>query len=268
MIAPEGKLIIVGGAEDKTGEQEILKEIIKHAGKRSLVVVTAASEIPEEVWETYRETFHKLGVKNVVHLPIENQQDARRPEISQLFEDAGAVYFSGGDQLRITTKLGGSTLIDECKKLLARGGTVGGTSAGAAMMGEMMLVGGENTESHKVGNWMMAPGIGFARDIIVDQHFAQRGRIGRLLGAIALNPGVLGIGIDENTSVVLEGSKFRVMGAGAVYVIDGRYVTYTNISEASADQTMSMHNVRIHVLGTGEAFDLFRRLPILKVKEK
>ena len=117
------------------------------------------------------------------------------------------------------------------------------------------------SESHKVGNWMMAPGLGFLDDILVDQHFAQRGRIGRLLGAVALNPGVLGVGIDEDTAVVVQNGNMKVIGNNAVYVVDGRFVSSTNISEADAEKTMSMHDVRLHILASDEKFDLKNRKP-------
>lgn len=129
-------------------------------------------------------------------------------------------------------------------------------------MSETMLVSGLGGESHKVGGaLLMAPGLGLAEEMIVDQHFAQRGRIGRLLGAVAQNPGILGIGIDEDTAIVVEGEKFVVRGSGAVYVVDGREVSYTNVSEEEAERTMCMFDVKLHVLGHGNAFDLRTREP-------
>ena len=176
-----------------------------------------------------------------------------------MFADAKTIFFTGGDQLRITTKLGGTPIADAIFAIYKNGGTVAGTSAGASVMGKTMLVGGENTESHKVGNWMMAPGLGFVEEMLVDQHFAQRGRIGRLLGAVALNPGILGIGIDEDTAIVIEGDSFKVIGSNAVYVVDGHNVSYTNICEAAADRTMSMHDVRLHILAEKETFHIHER---------
>jgi cyanophycinase len=127
-------------------------------------------------------------------------------------------------------------------------------------MGKTMLVGAEEeTESHKIGNWMMAPGLGLLGEIIIDQHFAQRGRIGRLLGAIASNPGILGVGIDEDTSIIVEDDEFRVVGSNAVYVVDGSEVTYTNIAEEAAERTMSMHDVRLHILSNDQVFNVSTR---------
>jgi cyanophycinase len=260
-ISGSGTLIIVGGREDKRDDRVILTEIAKRTGNGKLIVATVASEVADEVWSDYKMIFSELGVKNLEHLTLTQPDQARTMDVNKLFDGAKTVFFSGGDQLKITTKLGGSPIIDAIFQLYRSGGTVAGTSAGAAVMGKTMLVGGESVESHKVGNWMMAPGLGFLENMLIDQHFAQRGRIGRLLGAVALNPGVLGIGIDEDTAIVVEKDQFRVIGTNAVYVVDGRTVTYTNISEASADNTMSMHGVSLHILATGEIFNLTERIP-------
>jgi cyanophycinase len=256
-----GSLIIVGGNEDKEEELVILKEIAKKAGNGKLIVATLASDYPKEVWTQYQGIFKRLGVKAIEHLSISQHEEARRCDVESLFKDANAFFFSGGDQLKITTKIGGSPIMEKIFELFESGGTIAGTSAGAAVMGKTMLVGGENTESHKVGNWMMAPGAGLLENMIIDQHFAQRGRIGRLLGAVSLNPGVLGVGIDENTAIIVEGDAFRVLGENAVYIIDGTSVSYTNISEASAENTMSIHDVKLHILAEGEGFDLVSRRP-------
>lgn len=254
----KGTLIIVGGAEDKKNEMTILKEIAVRTGKGKLIIITAASEVPFELWADYSRIFKNLGVKKIEHLHIEQPDDGRNLQKIAQFDEVTAIFFTGGDQLRITTKLGGTPIIDCIFEIYESGGTIAGTSAGASAMGKTMLVGGGNAESHKVGNWMMAPGLGFV-DMFIDQHFAQRGRIGRLLGAVALNPGVLGIGIDEDTAILIEGDQFKVIGSNAVYVIDGRTVTYTNISEASADQTMSMHDVRLHILAGLEVYHIRNR---------
>jgi len=129
------------------------------------------------------------------------------------------------------------------------------------MMSETMLVKGTSGESHKIGDLHMAPGLGFVRDVIIDQHFAERGRFGRLFGAVAHNPRELGIGIDEDTALVLQGDRFEVIGNGCVYVVDGAGVTHSNIAEARPDRALSMYDVRLHVLSSGDAFDIVRRRP-------
>lgn len=265
VVRPKGKLVIIGGREDKSGRMEILNEVARLGNYGKLVVASIASEMPKDLWDDYRAVFKKLGIKKFDHLFIDRPEEARSEKATKVLDDASIVFFTGGDQLKITTKIGGTAVADRLFQIYRDGGVIAGTSAGASMMGETMLVGGENQESHKVGNWMMAPGLGLMKETIIDQHFAQRGRIGRLLGAVALNPGILGIGIDEDTAIILEGSSFRVCGSNAVYVIDGRGVSYTNISEAEADRTMSMHDVRLHILSTGEDYDLVTRRPNAKV---
>ncbi len=263
-----GALIIIGGAEDKKNSRIILKEIAKRTENGTLVIVTAASSIAEEIWLEYKKIFYELGVKKIEHLFILQSEDAHKFENILLLQDAVTIFFTGGDQLRITSKLGGTPVLDCIYEVYEAGGTIAGTSAGASMMGETMLIGGGNTETHKVGNWMMAPGLGLVENMVIDQHFAQRGRIGRLLGAVALNPGVLGIGIDEDTAIIIEDSHFRVMGRNAVYVVDGHKVSSTNIAEATADKTMSIHNVLLHILAEDETFNLKTRSMASHVKIK
>lgn len=254
-----GALIIIGGAEDKEDSRIILREIAKRTQDGVLVVMTAASAIPLELWRDYKKIFQELGVKKVVHLAISQPEEGHKTENIMMLKDASTIFFTGGDQLRITSKLGGTPLLDCIYEIYESGGTIAGTSAGASMMGETMLIGGGNDETHKVGNWMMAPGLGLVENMVIDQHFAQRGRIGRLLGAVALNPGVLGIGIDEDTAIIIEDTHFKVIGRNAVYVVDGHKISSTNIAEASADKTMSMHNVLLHILAENEVFNLKKR---------
>ena len=264
-----GTLIIIGGAEDKLGGKEILTEVARRTGNGKLIVASVASELPDEMWATYKKLFNDMGIKKVEHLGIDRKEETRLEKNVNLFDDqVKTVFFTGGDQLKITTKLGGTEIARRIFSVFGRGGIIAGTSAGASMMGESMLLGGENQESHKVGNWMMAPGIGLLKETIIDQHFAQRGRIGRLLGAVSLNPGVLGVGIDEDTGIIVENESFKVIGSSAVYIIDGRGVSYTNISEAEADRAMSMHDVRLHILSNGEHFDIKTRRPRVDPKIK
>lgn len=257
----KGTLIIIGGREDKNIESDmaILKEIALKAGKAKLVIATLASQYPDEIWQEYKDVFHYLGAKNLKHFHIDKHEEALEKENLAIFKNAYGVFFTGGDQLKITSKIGGTPILDKVMKIYHSGGLIAGTSAGAAIMGKTMLVGKEILETHKVGNWLMSSGLGFVEDMIIDQHFAQRGRIARLLGAVALNPGVLGIGIDENTAIVVKNDIMKVIGRNAVYVIDGHAVSATNVSEAAAEKTMSMHNVKLHILANQESFHLHKR---------
>ncbi|WP_437965976.1 cyanophycinase [Sorangium sp. So ce260] len=261
---PGGALVLIGGHEDKQGEREILRDVVGRAAGRPIVVATVASEVAGELWVEYERLFRALGAADVRHLDIAQRGDAGEPRWAGILEGAGCVFFTGGDQLKITSKLGGSRIADAIGAVYRRGGTVAGTSAGASVMSETMLVGGAGEESARVrGAVRMAPGLGLVRDILVDQHFAQRGRLGRLLGAIAHNPRLLGVGIDEDTAAAIEPDRrLRVLGSGAVYVVDGRNISHTTIGEDQEDRVLSLFDVRLHVLSAGDSFDLESGRPV------
>lgn len=261
-----GKLIVIGGHEDKDGYAEILKEVAGRVGKGKLVVATVGSEEPEEMWKDYRKIFGELGVKRIEHLHVEAREQALGEEAAKVVDGATVVFFTGGDQLRITSQLGDSLVYRKISELYDRGGTIAGTSAGASVLSGTMLVGGGGNGSHKVDDIIqMAPGFGLIEEMVIDQHFAERGRISRLVAAVSQNPAHLGVGIDENTAIVIEGDEaFQVIGAGAVYVVDGSSSTFSNIAEEKEDQTLSVFDVRLHLLSAGSCFDLKSRRPVLE----
>lgn len=162
-----------------------------------------------------------------------------------------------------SSQIGDTPIFDRVHEIYSSGGIIAGTSAGASVIGEAMLVKGKSDSSFRLGDLHMAPGLGLVPNVIIDQHFAQRGRIGRLLGAVAHNPRVLGIGIDEDTAIVVEGESFRVIGSGAVYVIDGAGVSHSNVAEGDPDAVLSIYDLRLHVLSSGDGFDLSARRPML-----
>ncbi len=258
---PKGTLIIIGGHEDHEGERVILKEVAKHVPDGKLVLATVASHEPEGYLEKYQQSFADLGVTDVVELYIDDRVEAVQPEKLSAVENVNAIFFSGGDQLRITSQIGDTPIYQRVHDIYHSGGVIAGTSAGASAMSETMLVKGRNGASFRIGDLHMAPGLGLIPNVIIDQHFAERGRIGRLLGAVAQNPRVLGIGIDEDTAIVVQDSRFRVIGCGAVYVVDGSSVTRSNIAEAKSEDALSICDLRLHVLSSGDAFDLSTRRP-------
>lgn len=241
----------------------MLREIASPARAGLLVVATLASEEPESQWESYRQAFSDLDPGEIQHLRIDAREGASDPKNLEMIEKASVVFFTGGDQLKLSSKLGGSPLLACLRRLYEeRGGVIAGTSAGAAAMGAIMLVSHPTESSHKVeGGYFMARGLGLVPDLVIDQHFAQRARIERLVGAVAEDPGVLGIGIDEDTAVIFEESVLRVIGSGAVYVADGQGVTYSNMSERTAEQTLRLYDLRLHVLSAGSTFHLGTRRP-------
>lgn len=256
-----GVLIAIGGHEDKEGERRILKEVARRLDGGVLVLATIASHEPEGYLEAYEKAFSDLGVETLRELYVNDRAEASDAEKLALFDDAAGVFFTGGDQLRISSQIGDTAIENRVRGILDRGGVVAGTSAGASMMSETMLVRGANQESYRIGDLHMAPGLGLVRDMIIDQHFAERGRIGRLLGAVAHNPRVLGVGIDEDTAVIMEKGRLQVIGAGAVYVVDGASITHSNIAEAKAAKSLSLHDVTLHVLSAGDGLDLRSRRP-------
>ena len=256
-----GPLIIIGGGEDKEGERTILREVARRLDGGKLVLATVASHQPEGYFEAYQKAFADLGVTDLVELYVEERAETANPEKLKLFDGAVGVFFSGGDQLRIASQIGDTPVEQKVRAIHERGGLVAGTSAGASVMSETMLVKGASSESHRIGDLHMAPGLGLVPNVIIDQHFAERGRFGRLFGAVAHNPRELGIGIDEDTAIVVEGEALRVIGKGCVYVVDGAGVTRSNIAEARADRALSMTDVRLHVLSQGDGFDLAKRRP-------
>jgi cyanophycinase len=228
-------------------------------------VVTFASEEPDYQWATYSRVFRELGLADVRHIGAETREEAAAANLCEVFDENTCVFFTGGDQLKITTKLGGTHLYDCIRAAYKQNGClIAGTSAGAAAMGQMMLMSGmaEGSEKHKVERaFIMARGLSLVRDMVIDQHFAQRARIERLLGAIAENPGVLGVGIDEDTAVVVHGPEFEVIGSGAVYVADGSAISYTNATDPTPGRTLCLFDVRLHVLNNGSKFDIPGRTP-------
>jgi cyanophycinase len=267
-----GTLIIIGGGERKGDELTVLQEVARRAGNGKLVVATIATAEPRETWEEYREIFTKLGVKKVEWLDVRVREEGFKEEVVRILDEAAVVFFTGGDQLKITSQLGDSYVYRRIEEIYEKGGTIAGTSAGASVMSETMLISGEGEESHKVDAVLgMAPGLGLIRNTVVDQHFAQRGRLGRLLGAITQNPRTLGIGLDENTAIVVHGDeRFEVIGAGAVYVLDGSKVTYSNLGEPEPEmeKTMAVFDVKLHVLSEGNQFDLKERRPEMPPEAK
>jgi cyanophycinase len=258
-----GTLVIIGGHEDRDpkSDRKILREVARRLRGGKLVLATVASHHPEGYFDDYEKAFADLEIGDLVELYVEDRSQAGDRAKLETIDDAAGIFFSGGDQLRITSQIGDTGIEAKVRALYERGGLIAGTSAGAAAMSDTMLVKGTSSETHRIGDLHMAPGLGLIRDVIIDQHFAERGRFGRLLGAVAHNPRVLGIGIDEDTAAIVEGDEFQVIGSGAVYVVDGEGVTHSNLAEARPERVLSMHDVRVHVLGTGDRFDLKKRRP-------
>lgn len=264
-----GRLVVIGGNEDKNEERmKILPYFVKLCGGRRarIVVCGAPSATPGQKERAYRNLFEKIGVKEVLDARIKTRQDAEKPETLAALAKATGVFFTGGDQLRLTTLIAGTPFGEQIReRLWTRGLVVGGTSAGAAAMSSTMVIGGSDRGTVRRKDVDLAPGLGYWRDATIDTHFAQRGRISRLLAIFAENPQILGIGLDEDTAIdVIPGKEFHVVegSAGAAFVFDG-VVTHTNAPEVGNSSVLALTDSIVHVLPEGYGFDIRKMRPIL-----
>ena len=261
-----GQLVIVGGAEDKEGDCIILREFVRRAGgtKARIVVMTAATSLPEEVGNNYVRIFERLGVEDVRVLDTQERRDSEEPRAVEAIEQATGVYFTGGDQARIIRAIKGTPL-DEVihRRYQEEGLVVGGTSAGAAMMPDIMIIEGDSETNPRGDVVDMGPGMGFLPGVVIDQHFSQRGRLGRLIAALSQQPAILGFGIDENTSIVVSDDQFEVVGEGSITVVDETTLSHSNVDEVLKDEPLAVCGARLHILPHGYKFNLKTRRPIL-----
>jgi cyanophycinase len=258
------RLVLIGGAEDRQEACVILHEFVHLAGgpRAELVVATVATVNPQEVGAEYTAVFRRLGATTVRTLDISSREDANAPRVVDMINEATGVFFTGGDQLRITRFLGGTKTDTALHRRYEEGMVLAGTSAGASMMSNTMIVEGLPETTPRVGAVKVGPGMEFIAGMLIDQHFGQRGRLGRLLSAIAQYPHELGIGIDENTAAVVSGEEFTVIGEGAVTVIDAGGLTYTNFADLEENECLALCGVQLHILPAGYRFNLLNRLPM------
>jgi cyanophycinase len=254
-----GHLVIIGGHEDRLHDMEILTRFVELAGgaDAKIVVISAASTVADEMWRIYDRAFGELGVANRVHLHLHSRHEANDDEHIQDLRDATGIFMTGGDQKRLLAIIGGTRLDAEMHVALKlRGACIGGTSAGASAMSGHMLAQGRAELHPEKGSVSLAAGLGFLHKVVVDQHFSERQRLSRLLSVVAQNPYLQGIGIDEDTALVIErGVGIEVLGEGAVTIVDGRNMS-TNIAEISNNETPELIDVRLHLLPAGSKYCL------------
>ncbi len=261
----QGKLLIIGGAEDKEGECKILREFLRCAGgtKARIVVMTAATSLPGEVGDNYIRVFERLGAEDVRVVDTQRPEDANNPEYLEAIEQATGIFFTGGDQARIISCLKDTKLDAAMHKRYSEGIIIGGTSAGAAMMPDMMIIEGDSETNPRVDVVAMGPGMGFLPGVVIDQHFAQRGRLGRLVTALLLQPAVLGFGIDENTAILVSGDELEVIGESAVTIIDESEKLHDNIDGRLKDEGLAICGAKLHILPHGYRFNLKTHQPVV-----
>jgi len=259
----DGSLLIIGGAEDKQGDRTILRRFVEAAGgdRAEIIVMAIATELPEEVGEEYIKVFTDLGVGGVggVSALDPSRREADQKEIGEQIDRATGVFFTGGDQRRIVEVLKGTAAGKALHERYAEGLVIGGTSAGASMMSDLMIISGDAETHPQRGIVKLGEGMGFLPNSVVDQHFAQRGRIGRLLYAVALHRSHLGFGIDENTAILVQGDELEVLGEGAVTVIDASSLEFTNVDDLKDDANLALSGVRLHMLPAGYRFTITTR---------
>jgi cyanophycinase len=278
MEIPKGKLIAIGGNEDKGTEPEpnygqknnlnffglqILSRIVHEMGGHdsTIEVVTSASSIPDEVGQNYLDAFGKLGCTNVKVMSIRNREDAQKPEMIERIQKCDGVMFSGGNQLRLSSIFGGTEFLHILQnRYMHEDFTIAGTSAGAMAMSNTMIYQGSSSEALFKGEVKITTGLGFIKDVIIDSHFVTRGRFGRLTQAVAANPSCIGIGLGEDTGVfVSEGRYLEAVGSGLVIIIDGHHIRHSNIADLKEGSPISIENVVVHVMSKGNHYDLSTR---------
>lgn len=279
MDFPKGFLVSVGGAEDKGTDLEkgiiernrlnffelgILSNIItltKEHHDPYVEVITTASSIPDEVGEKYKEAFLKLGCTNIGHMRIRNREDALNPEYIERMKKCNCVMFSGGNQLRLSSIFGGTELLDIIKdRYQNEHFVIAGTSAGAMAMSNTMIYEGSADNAHLKGEVKITTGLGFVQHVIIDSHFDKRGRFNRLAQAVAANPGALGIGLGEDTGVIIsEGHVLKAIGSGSVTIIDGKFIDYNNIADIEIGRPISVENIIVHLMSKNDVYDIKKR---------
>jgi cyanophycinase len=282
MTAFNGTLIPIGGGEDKGANEKrgldfinqgILAHVVRESGgvDAKIVIVPTASSIPKKVGEMYLESFDLLGCTNVKVAYISRPKHCKDPEIIEMFETADCIMFSGGDQSKIAEKIGGSPIHEILRRRLTDDRLViAGTSAGAMAMANEMIAGGSATDSLLKGAVLMSKGLSLMPDLVVDTHFIKRGRFGRLAEAVAMHPEIIGVGLAEDTGLIIkDGSEFRVIGSGMVIVLDARNLTHNAHSQLKNGTAMSMSNLTTHILANGDRFEFeARKISVLPIHEK
>ena len=274
MNDPKGKLIAIGGAEDKGTDLEkgeiyrnnlnffelgILRRVVEEAGGTlsRIEVLTTASTIPYEVGENYLNAFGKAGCTNVGVMHIRTRQDAMKEEYIERIRECDAVMFTGGNQLRLSVTDGGTEFLEILKKRYKEEEhfLIAGTSAGAMAMGSTMIFEGNAARAHLKGEVKLTTGLGFISSIIVDSHFEKRGRFGRLVQAVASNPSGIGIGLGEDTGMLItEGNKMEAIGSGLVVIIDGHDILHSNIADIPDGNPVSIENLKVHFCEKGNGY--------------
>ncbi len=264
-----GTLLMIGGAEDKAGNRTILRRFVELAGKDAarIAIIATASEIYELVARTYERIFQELGAGDVHVLKLYTREQCVDEATLAHIADASGIFLTGGNQLKLMTILGGTRAATQIRRAYRAGCAVAGTSAGASAVCQHMMAYGLSGITPRKAMMHFAPGLGLINRLLVDQHFGARGRTGRLVTALAHNPFLLGVGLDEDTAIEVGPSRIMtVLGRGSVTVIDGADITYNDIYRLPDNAPLAIHNIRLHLLTHGYQFDITKRQPVVPAK--
>jgi len=263
---PEGEtrgwIVPIGGAENKENDPRILQRFIDVSGgpDADIVVIPTASQL-HETGHRYEQVFRDLGARRVSVMDFDTRRDCQEPSRLERLEQASGIFFTGGNQLRLTTLLGGTPVAKLIRSRNAHGVTVGGTSAGASILSEHMIAFGDEGGSAISGSVRLAPGLGLTNRFVIDQHFRERDRFGRLLTALAYNPFAVGVGLDEDTAAFIGPTNLlEVEGTGGVTVVDAADVTYSSMDSIAEGQPLCMLGLKVHLLVAGTTFNLHSRV--------
>jgi cyanophycinase len=257
-----GWIVPVGGAEDKDSNPIILRRFVEIAGdaEARIAVIPTASRL-EDTGARYERLFRELGAADARALEFRRREDATHSEWLAYLRDATGVFLTGGNQLRISTILGGTDVARAIRTVNARGVPVGGTSAGAAILSEHMIAFGKSGATPRAGMVSLAPGFGLTNRVVIDQHFRQRDRIGRLLAALAYNPFAIGVGLDEDTAAFIDGDDhLEVLGTGAITIVDASKLEHSSMGTARDGESICMTGIKLHILNGGGRYDLHARV--------
>ena len=256
-----GWIVPIGGAENKENDRRILRRFVEVSGSADadIVVIPTASKM-HETGTRYEAIFRDLGAARVTVMDFDTRRDCQEPNRLQRIDEATGIFFTGGNQLRLTALLGGTPVAHLIRKRNASGVTVGGTSAGASILSEHMIAFGDEGSSVVAGSVRLAPGLGLTNRFVFDQHFRERDRLGRLITALAYNPFAIGIGLDEDTAVFIGPDEtLEVEGSGGVTVVDASEVSFSSADSVSEGQPVAILGLKVHVLTPGTTFDLNTR---------
>jgi len=259
----QGRLIAIGGNEDKVDKLVVLHRVVQEVGKTDFKVgvITTASEEPENRGKDYHQVFTNLGAAEIEILNIKTRAQANDGNLAKKLKNTDLIFLAGGDQLRLTTIIGGSKVLQTIHDRLDAGALIAGTSAGAAVFSDTMIYEGKSEDGLIKGSVLSTSGFGFVENIVFDTHFMARGRIGRLIQIVTTNPSCFGVGIGEDSGVVFKGDgTIEVIGTGQVIIVDGRDIIHSNIMVIEPGKSIAVENVRIHSLVNGYGYNFKKRL--------